>query len=289
MALSETGAHAAVPEGGPSRAQDSSSWVTIPGGPFTMGDDAFRPERSPGTVSPAPAHTVHVDAFRMGIAPVSVREFARFVEATGYVTTAERVGSSWVWQGDPSVREPGQDHLWFQVPGASWAHPLGPGSDVSSKADHPVTHVSRADCLAYCEWAGCRLPNEAEWEKAARGTDGRTYTWGESPPRPSICNYNMNVGDTTAIGSYPESVGPFGLHDAAGNVWEWAANPWHLYPYGENEARTITTGLGTFELGVIRGGSFFNDFDDNGLLVYVRVYSPGDYTAYDVGFRVCMT
>ena len=261
------------------------AWVEIPGGPFTMGTDASSPD---GKRNPAsPAHVVHVDTFRMAVAPVSVGEFARFVEETGYVTTAERARASWVWTGDPGVKEPGQDHLWIELAGASWAHPRGPDSDVSVKADHPVTHVSYPDCLAYCEWAGCRLPTEAEWEKAARGTDGRNYTWGDGPPDPSICNYNMHVGDTTPIGVYPASTGPFGLHDAAGNVWEWTSSPWCPYPFGRHEGSTITTKRGTFELGVMRGGSFFNDFWDGCLLVHARVYALRDYTSYDVGFRVC--
>jgi sulfatase modifying factor 1 len=264
---------------------ESNGWVSVPSGPFLMGRDATLPNGAP--TSSAPAHVVHVEAFTIAIAPVSVREFERFITATGHVTTAERVGSSWTWQGDPTVREPGQDDLWIDTPGASWSHPRGPGSDVNSKADHPVTHVSRADCLAYCEWAGCRLPTEAEWEKAARGEDGRTYTWGETPPDPSMCNYSMHVGDTTPIGSYPKSVGPYGLQDAAGNVWEWASNSWHRYPYGQNEPRVITTRRGRFELGVFRGGSFFNDFTDSGLWAYGRVYGLPEYTAYDIGFRVC--
>jgi len=276
----------AFSKGGSARTLGSDFWVTIPGGPFTMGADIQGDDGKPGMESPA--HTVHVDTFKIGVGPVSVSEFSRFVEATSYVTTAERVGASWVWQGDPSIREPGQDHLWSEIPGASWAHPRGPGSDVSSKAYHPVTHISHADCLAYCEWAGGRLPTEAEWEKAARGTEGRSYTWGESPPLPSICNYNMNVGDTTPIGSYPASAGSYGLHDAAGNVWEWTSSPWHRYPFMQNEAQKITTRFGTFELGVIRGGSFFNDFDDTGVLVYTRVYALRNYTSYDVGFRVCI-
>jgi sulfatase modifying factor 1 len=283
--ISATNAHTRMTEG--PGASKAGFWAVIPGGPFTMGADRNGPDGEPNPESPA--HTVHVDTFRMAIAPVSVGEFARFVEATGYVTTAESVGKSWVWRGDASVREPGQDHLWFEIPGASWAHPWGPGSDVLAKGGHPVTHVSFTDCLAYCEWAHVRLPTEAEWEKAARGTDGRPYTWGDKPPDPSICNYNMHVGDTTPIGSYPESTGPFGLQDAAGNVWEWTSTAWHRYPYGQNEPRKIATRFGSFELGVVRGGSFFNDFDESGLLVYMRVYSLRNYTSCDIGFRVCIT
>src|ERR1700680_3459009 len=133
--ISATSAHTAMTEG--PRESDSSLWATIPGGPFTMGANRSGPDGEPSPESPA--HTVHVDTFRMAVAPLSVGEFACFVEATGYVTTAERAGKSWVWQGDPSVCEPGQDHLWFEIPGASWAHPQGPNSDVLTKSDHPVT------------------------------------------------------------------------------------------------------------------------------------------------------
>lgn len=268
-----------------SRAYDANHWVTIPDGPFTIGADSSRAYGKPGTA--APAHTVDVKAFSICVEPVSVREFAGFIEATGYVTTAERTGSSWVWRGNPAVREPGQDHLWLQLPGTSWAHPLGPDSDVANKADHPVTHVSRADCLAYCEWAVCRLPSEAEWEKAARGSDARAYTWGSEPPDTTICNYNMYVGDTTPIGAYPRSVSPFGLKDAAGNVWEWTSSLWCRYPLGGSKPQVLETPVGMFELGVVRGGSFFNDFCDAGPLVYERLYSLLDYTSYDLGFRVC--
>src|SRR5262245_51125057 len=121
---------------------EANGWVTIPGGPFLMGCDATLPNGTP--TSSAPAHVVHVDPFTIAVAPVSVREFERFVAATGHVTTAERVGSSWTWQGDPTVPEPGQDHLWFDTKGACWTRPRGPGSDVDDKADHPVTHVSQA-------------------------------------------------------------------------------------------------------------------------------------------------
>jgi formylglycine-generating enzyme required for sulfatase activity len=97
----------------------------------------------------------------------------------------------------------------------------------------------------------------------------------------------MNVGDTTPIGMYPEARGPFGLEDIAGNVWEWTSSGWHGYPFDESKARTIVTRLGRFELGVIRGGSFFNDCDPSGVAVTGRVYSLREYTSYDVGFRVC--
>jgi formylglycine-generating enzyme len=260
-------------------------WVTIPAGPFTMGVDAARRDGRP-TVS-SPAHTVHVDSFRIARGPVSVSEFARFVDATQYATTAERRGRSWVWVGGEDDIWPGNDELWLELEGASWRHPRGPGSDLAGKESHPVTHMSHEDCLAYCDWSGTRLPTEAEWEKAARGTDGRRYTWGDDEPTPSIGNHSMIVGDTTPIGAYPEGAGPFGLHDVAGNVWEWTATVWHRYPYDESKRRAIVTREGRSELFVVRGGSFFNDCEPRGLVVTTRLYSLPEYSGYDVGFRVC--
>lgn len=260
-------------------------WVTIPGGPFTMGADEQRRDGRPK--SWAPAHTVHVETFRIARRPVAVADFARFVDATGYTTTAERAGQSWVWIGkEPEDMWPGNDELWIEMEGAHWRAPHGPGSGVDGKDDHPVTHVSYADCLAYCRWSGTRLPTEAEWEKAGRGTDGRRYAWGDDKPTPEKCNFGMHVGDTTPIGQYPEAAGPHGLDDIVGNVWEWTATAWHRYPYSEEKARAIITREGRFELIAMRGGSFFNDCGPLGLEVTCRLYSLPQYTGYDVGFRV---
>ncbi|WP_051366070.1 formylglycine-generating enzyme family protein [Hamadaea tsunoensis] len=276
-ARSETQTHSGGPAG---------DWVTVPGGPFTMGADRTRPDGRPRSCSPA--HTVDVDTFRIGRRPVSVADFARFVEATSYVTVAEKNGQSYVWTGrEKEDLFPGNDALWIQTPGASWRTPRGPGSDVTGKEDHPVTHVSLADCDAYCAWSGTRLCTEAEWEKAARGTDGRTYPWGEEPPTPEHCNYAMNVGDTTPIGAYPAARSPYGLEDITGNVWEWTSTNWHRYPYSEDKSRAIITHGGRVELISIRGGSFFNDCSAMGLSVYSRLYSLPLYTGYDIGFRVC--
>ena len=147
--------------------------------------------------------------------PVTVAQFRMFVEATAYTTTAEARGSAWNWTGK-----------WEEVKGANWAHPRGPDSDVKQKADHPVTCVSWHDAMAFCNWAGVRLPTEAEWEKAARGTDGRIWPWGNQKPNKELCNFNMDVGDTTAVGSYPKGASPYGVLDAAGNVWEWTSSLW---------------------------------------------------------------
>lgn len=273
-------------ENASAEAARSDNWATIPGGSFIMGSDAIRSDGKPS--ASFPAHTIDIDTFRIARKPVSVRDFARFVDETSYVTTAERSGGSWVWVGGEDITTPDQDHLWIQIDGASWRSPRGPGSDVTDKADHPVTHVSLADCLKYCAWSGTRLPTEAECEKAARGSDGRPYSWGDNAPTPSVCNHSMFVGDTTPIGAYPDAAGPFGLDDIVGNVWEWASTGWHLYPYDETKpVRTVVTKKGTVKLGVVRGGSFYNNCSPAGTGAWVRLYSHPEYSSYDIGFRVC--
>lgn len=261
-------------------------WATIPGGPFVMGSDEIREDGKP--LAAAPRHTVDVPEFRIARHLVTVAEFRRFVEATGHVTTAEKVGKSWVWIGDPKVIVPDQDHFWKELDGADWRAPHGPGSTVDGKDDHPVVHVSHHDCVAYTEWSGTRLPNEAEWEKAARGTDDRTYAWGDEEPTAELCNHTMNVGDTTPVGAYPKGAGPYGVDDLAGNVWEVMSNGYHRYPFDESKPpRVIKTRVGSIELGVIRGGSFYNNCDPRGCKAWVRIYNLPEYCCYDMGFRVC--
>ncbi len=101
---------------------------------------------------------------------------------------------------------------------------------MAAKSDHPVTQVSWDDAVAYCEWLSrttgrsYRLPTRAEWEKAARGSDGRSYPWGNWPPNNQLCNFDHNVDDTTPVGRYPNGVSPYGCWDMAGNVWEWTGD-----------------------------------------------------------------
>ncbi|WP_405798430.1 formylglycine-generating enzyme family protein [Streptomyces sp. NBC_01506] len=261
-------------------------WITVPGGPFTMGADELRPDGKPRAA--APRHQVDVAEFRMAKYPVTVAEFGRFVAATGHVTSAEKKGKSWVWIGDPSVVIPDQDYLWKEIDGATWRTPHGADSTLEGKDRHPVTHVSSFDIRAYCEWSGTRLPTEAEWEKATRGTDARPYAWGEEEPTAELCNHTMNVADTTPVDAYPKNVGPYGHQDLTGNVWEITSSAFHHYPYDENKpGRVLKTKAGSVALGVIRGGSFYNNCDPRGCLAWVRIYNLPDYSCYDMGFRVC--
>ena len=139
-------------------------------------------------------------------------------------------------------------------------------SPPESIADHPVVNVSWHDAVAYANWAGKRLPTEQEWEKAARGTDGREYPWGDKKPTPDLCNFGRNEGDTTPVGKYsPYGDSPYGCVDMAGNVWEWTASD-----YGSQR-------------NVLRGGSWIN----------LSHYAPSSYrdrrspsiTSINRGFR----
>ena len=218
--------------------------VWIPGGTFHMGSDFYPEER--------PVHRVTVDGFWMDQHTVTNAEFRRFVEATGYVTVAERTPDPAEYPGvDPSLLVPGslvfrrppqrvslRDHRlwWAYVPGASWRHPHGPASTVDDREDHPVVHVAYEDAKAYADWAGKSLPTEAEWEFAARGgLEGKAYAWGDEFAPNGQLMANTWQGEfpwqnlksdgyegTSPVGSFPAN--GYGLYDMAGNVWEWTSD-----------------------------------------------------------------
>ena len=213
-----------------------------------MGSDTHYPEERP-------AHRVRVGAFAIDESTVTNADFAAFVADTGYVTVAEQpLDPAQFPEARPENLVPGSmvftptrgpvdlRHLsqwWRWKPGACWRHPRGPNSSVEGLEDHPVVHVAHADALAYAAWADARLPTEAEWEYAARGgLDAATYTWGDEPrPGGRIMANTWDGPDvpwrstgesgflrTAPVGSFPPN--GFGLHDMAGNVWEWTDDWW---------------------------------------------------------------
>lgn len=219
--------------------------VRIEGGSFVMGSDHHYPEERP-------AHKVAVDGFWIDRHAVTNREFARFVEATGHVTLAERPADPADYPGaDPAmlapasvvfVSPPGRVDLrnhynwWQYVPGADWRHPRGRDSSLEGLDDHPVVHVAYEDALAYAQWAGKDLPTEAEWEFAAKGGgDGTEFAWGDELAPDGRHMANTWQGEfpwqaepvdgflwTAPVGSFDPN--GYGLYDMIGNVWEWTSD-----------------------------------------------------------------
>jgi formylglycine-generating enzyme required for sulfatase activity len=217
----------------------------IPGGSFLMGSDRHYPEE-------APAHRVAVNAFWMDAHPVTNAEFKRFVEQTGHVTLAQKPANAADYPGaDPALLAPSSVvfrkadgpvdmrnpyNWWTYVKGADWRHPRGPGSSLQGLWKHPVVQVAFEDAEAYAAWAGKALPTEAEWEFAAQGgLDGAEFCWGPefNPGGRSMANtwqgefpWQNLLDDgyewTSPVGSFPAN--GYGLHDMAGNVWEWTTD-----------------------------------------------------------------
>jgi serine/threonine-protein kinase len=228
-------------------------WQYVPAGEFLMGYDKVANE--------SPQHTVYLDAFWLDQTEVTNAMFARFVAARGYVTTAEKSGSS------DSFNLTTQH--WDRLSGVNWRHPHSPESDLSGLDNYPVVQVSWDDAQAYCQWAGGRLPTESEWEKGARSGDARRYPWGNDP----VANALLNIADknlavdwkkedlddgyafTAPAGSYPAGAGPYGALDMAGNVWEWVAD-WYDESYYRRALADNPTGPATGNARVLRGAGW---------------------------------
>jgi formylglycine-generating enzyme len=224
-------------------ANESTGMIHVPGGRFTMGSNTHYPEE-------APAHRVAVDSFWIDTAPVTNRQFQTFIEATGYVTSAEIAPDPRDYPGaNPELLRPASlvfepprhrvinhsdiTQWWTYCPGADWRHPDGPRSSIVGLDEHPVVHIAYADAEAYAAWAGKSLPTEAEWEFAARGgLEGKEYAWGDelTPAGVAMANTwqgafpNENLltdgyARTSPVGAFPPN--GYGVLDMIGNVWEW--------------------------------------------------------------------
>jgi formylglycine-generating enzyme len=279
---------------------DELGLVEVPAGTFRMGteDPGGYPDDGEG-----PVHEVELAGFAIGRHAVTNDDFAAFVDATGYRTTAEHFANSFVFAGllpddFPPTQGVAAAPWWRLVEGSDWRHPEGPQSDLTDRGDHPVIHVSWIDATAYCDWSGTRLPTEAEWERAARGwIEDAHFPWG--PEREPGGQHMMNVfqgqfpsndlGEdgwvgTCPVGSYPPN--GFGLYEMTGNVWEWCSD-WFDPGYYARSPRVDPPGPESGQARVMRGGSYLcHDSYCWRYRVDARSANTPDSTTGNLGFRV---
>lgn len=277
----------------------SKDLITVPGGFFDMGT---RRSRFPQDFD-APRRKISLASFSIAATAVTNQQFARFVDETGYKTVAEQEGWSFVFHlllntpAEYTMSPPGLP-WWRRVDGAYWRAPEGPASDVSTKLDHPVVHVAWFDALAYCTWAGLRLPTEAEWEKAARGGQARhKFPWGNQmmPNGKHMMNTwqgdfpHINSQEDGYLGTAPAASfepNAYGLYNTTGNVWEWVQDF-----FGDTRrskgASTNPKGPEAGPCRVQRGGSFLchESYCDR-YHVHSRTQNDPDSSTSHAGFRV---
>jgi formylglycine-generating enzyme required for sulfatase activity len=268
--------------------------VRIPRGSFLMGSQDDNPM---AWDDEKPQHRLEIPYdFWIGKHPVTSAGFAEFVGSTSHRTRAEREGWCWVWRVDGGE--------WGKVEGGNWKQPQGPASGAEGLQDHPVVQVCFYDVLAYCEWlnhrlAGhlppgyeVRLPSEAEWEKAARGLQGREWPWGDEFDA-SLCNSRDSMArGTIGIGRHsPRADSAFGVSGMSGNAWEWTLTLWgrdrnraeFVYPYNTGDGRESLE-AGEDHYRIIRGGSYKDDY--KGVRCACRDLDPPHYSLSNLGFRV---
>ena len=268
---------------------DLTNMLLVPAGEFLMGS----PEGE-GAYDEHPQHKVYLDAYYIDKYEVTNGQFEEFVDATGYVTDAERKGYGEVLNPKITSR-----YKKYNFAGVNWRCPnawdnrLQPkhpkaweNYQLSDKMDYPVVQVSWNDAQAYAKWAAKRLPTEAEWEKAARGTDGKKWPWDN--------NFDLNIDGVTAhanigsdgplpVGCFPTGISPYRLYNLTGNVQEWVTD-WYASNYYARSPRNNPKGPETGKFRVIRGGSW-KEFKSYQVLSTNRAYQVPDYSSNFVGFR----
>lgn len=234
-------------KGAESTAIEGAPSAAVPAGAFWMGVDGFQ-----GLEDERPRHQVWLDAYSMDLDEVTVGRYAAFLGATGRAAPV----------------------FWDTV-------------DLKVHADRPVIGVDWGDADAYCRWAGRRLPTEAEWEKAARGTDERPYPWGTQVPNADLANFALGARFSYSqtlmpVGRYEKGKGPYGMYDLAGNVWEWVQD-WYATNYYENSPERNPQGPEQGQFKVLRGGSWSEL--PKYLLTYGRFKLPPNTRNSYTGFR----
>ncbi|XP_078049496.1 formylglycine-generating enzyme [Augochlora pura] len=256
----------------------------------------------------SPKRKVHLDTFYIDELEVSNAEFAAFVDATGYLTESESFGDSFVFGGllteEVRANTPAavaRAPWWLQIKNATWKHPEGPDSDLTSRMDHPVVHVSWNDAVAYCKWLGKRLPTEAEWEVACRGgLSDRLYPWGNKfvPNGKHRANTwqgefpNDNTMEDGYLGTAPVTEFPpnkYGLRNVIGNVWEWTSD-WMTIDAAKRGGSTNPTGPPDGTDKVKKGGSYL--CHETYCFRYrcaARSQNTPDSSAGNLGFRCALS
>lgn len=272
--------------------------VPLPGGPFLVGTDApWIPADEEG-----PARPVRIEPFALAAHAVTVADFARFVAETDHVTDAERAGWSFVFAGEVAEGSPVRGRSsaapwWLGVGGASWRSPDGQRDALETAPEHPAVHVSWDDAVAYCAWAGGRLPTEAEWEHAAAaGVAGRAFPWGDEllEDGEHRCNTwqgtfpGEDTGEDGHRGRAPvDAFEPngFGLWNTVGNVWEWTADAWDRA--GPAEPGCCAQGDSPKRARVQKGGSYLCHASYCARYrIQARLGNPPDTTTGNAGFRL---
>jgi len=272
--------------------------VYVPSGPFIRGSlSPFQLQRPVGSEDgdEQPVRSIYLSGFFIDRTEVSNEQFAEFVEQTRHVTDAERSGGGLYFDRD----------AFHYDPRMTWRDPAGDGAGVGSLLDHPVVHVSWFDAKAYCEWRGLDLPTEAQWEKAARGVDGRIYPWGDEFDArfANYCDASCVAKDrsgatesdgferTAPVDAFAAGASPYGALNMAGNVWEWV-NDWYdprYYGYAPAVDPRGPSQLQSFQAKkVVHGGSFVSEIAE--LRTASRsVDDPRKWRSFGVGFRCAVT